>query len=198
MSPLYVPICGASSIRVEVQTYVFPDVGYNERLPLAPWAETNRQPAIARSRYSVRTVCGDARCELRMGSYRSTVADRVGVRRRRFDLVSMRDVNCARDYVGRSMSRPLNVRKLVVFRPYDQKVAMLIKSCARDRIGRLWLVAPESVTPSFGLESMRGVSCARDLGRRRPMVAPLELRGKSSLFADNRLRWVSRSSVFVV
>ncbi|KAE9538552.1 hypothetical protein AGLY_005651 [Aphis glycines] len=152
MSPLYVPICGASKFRLTP----FPDVGYNERLPLAPWAETNRQPAISRSRYSVRTVCGDTRCELRTGSYRSTVADCVGVRRHRFDLVAMRCVNCARDYVGRSMSRLLNVRKLVVFRPYDQKVAMLIKSCARDRIGRLRLVAPESVAVVWsGIDARR-------------------------------------------
>jgi len=57
-------------------------IGY----PLAPWTETNRQSAISRSRYSVRTICGDARCELRTGSYRSSMAGCVGVRRRRLTL----------------------------------------------------------------------------------------------------------------
>lgn len=68
----------------------------------------------------------------------------VGFRCRCVDLETMRGVDCARDYVGRSMSQLWNVRKLVVFRPYDQNVAILIKSCTRDRIGRLRLVVPES------------------------------------------------------
>lgn len=50
----------------------------------------------------------------------------------------------------------------------------------------------------LGLEAMRDVRCAQDLGGCRSMVVPLELRGTSSFFADNRLRWVSRSPVFVI
>ncbi len=176
----------------------FPDVGYNERLPLAPCAETNRQPAISWSRYSIRTVCGDARCELRTGSYRSTMADRVGVCRRCFDVASMRDMECARDYVDRSMSQSVIVK---VARRFPS-----VRSECGDAHWELRTGSYRSVTADragirfrcLGLEAMRGVRCAQDFGGCRSMVVPLELRGTSSFFADNRLRWVSRSPVFVI
>jgi len=147
----------------------FPDVGYNERLPLAPWAETNRQPAISRNRYSVRTICGVARCELRTGSYRSSGADCVGVRRRRSTLW-----RCA-SWIAHGITS--------VATHECQETCRLSSVRSEFRMWR-W---------SFLIKS-----CARDLGRRRSMVATLERRGKSSLFADDRFRCFSWSSVFDV
>ncbi|KAL4113020.1 hypothetical protein QTP88_016724 [Uroleucon formosanum] len=91
----------------------------------------------------VRTICGKARYELCTGSYRAFVAGHVGVRRRR--------LLC-------------DDAKVVVFRPYDQNVAMLVKSCTRDRIGRSSLVITLGVSSDLQSSMFIGIRLKKNCG----------------------------------